>query len=443
MINDNDKSKKKKILEKYLRLMAVLVLKKYNPKVIGITGSLGKTTTKEAVYTVLSQNFKVRKNDKNYNNEIGLPLTIIGVEGGGSSVLGWLKVLLKWTVVILFPIEYPEILVLEMAADHPGDIQYLSDFVEPGIGIITNVSTSHLEFFKNVESIAKEKSYLVRRMNEKDLAILNSDNPYLAKIKNQLKCRTLTFGFLEEASVRATDIIYNYDNLAEGADIIRGISFKLSYKGTTIPMRLSNVLAEHNVYSALVATAVGLEMGLNLVEIGQAIENFSMPTGRMNLIKGIKNTVIIDDTYNASSPNSVIAALTVLGKINASRKIAVIGDMLELGITTEEAHREIAREFLKIKGGILMAVGERMKYAVEELEKHKTDLDRVYYFNNPMEAGLYLQEIMQKGDLILVKGSQGMRMEKIVEEVMAEPERAKELLCRQDEAWKNRPWKEV
>ncbi|HPN96572.1 MAG TPA: UDP-N-acetylmuramoyl-tripeptide--D-alanyl-D-alanine ligase [Candidatus Moranbacteria bacterium] len=439
----NYKSKKLLYLERILKLMAILVLKKYGPKIIGITGSVGKSSTKEAVFTVLATHYRTRKNEKNYNNEIGLPLTVIGSESGGKSFWGWTKVSLKWLGTILFPLEYPEVLVLEMAADRPGDMKYLVDFIKPQMGILTDISGSHMEFFKNLEGITREKGELVKNLGEKGTAILNIDNPQIKKIKNQTKAKNITFGFSEEADVRATDVHYNYLDTANPNDAeIRGISFKLNYKGTTIPMRLNNILAEHNIYAALAGVAVGLEMGLNLVEIGAALESFVLPYGRMNLIPGIKNSAIIDDTYN-SSPISAIAALKVLGEIKGKRKIAVLGDMLELGPDTEEGHREIARKFLEIKGDMLIAVGRRMKYAVDELTKHNTDEKRIIVFDDPMSAGRKLQEVMEEGDIILVKGSQGMRMEKVVEEVMSEPNRAAEYLCRQDKKWKNKPWREV
>ena len=437
---DNHKSKKRRWLETILRWMAVIVLKKYNPKIIGITGSVGKTSAKEAVFSVLVVKFRVRKNEKNYNNEIGLPLTIIGSESGGRSFGGWIKVFFKWLGVVLLPLEYPEILVLEMGADRPGDIKYLIDFIHPAVGIITDISLSHIEFFKNIQEIAKEKGILAKEIGERGLAVLNFDNPTVLKLSDQIKARISTFGFSEEADISAADpfFIYNDDERRE----IKGLSFKLNHRGTSIPVRLNNVLAKHQVLAALAASAVGIEFGLHLVEIAAALENFSPPPGRMNLIKGIKNSSIIDDTYNAS-PTSTIAALEVFGEICASRKIAVLGDMLELGEETENGHRAVARKFLKIKGDIFFAVGHRMKFAEQELIKNGFNEENIYVFSNPLEAGKKLKEIIQADDLILVKGSQGLRMEKVVEEVMDQPQKAQELLCRQNKEWKAIPFHEV
>jgi UDP-N-acetylmuramoyl-tripeptide--D-alanyl-D-alanine ligase len=444
----NNKSKKLIFLEKILKLMASLVLKKFRPKIIGVTGSVGKTSTKEAIFTVLASHFHVRRSEKNYNNEVGLPLTIIGVESGENSILAWIYIFLKWLGTIIFPINYPEILVLEMGADRPGDLAYLTSFIKPNISVITDVSVSHLEFFKTVENVAREKSTLVRSLGEKGIAILNIDNSHIKKIKSQLKTKVITFGFSEEADARASDVAFNYVN-GEDTPIldsrnkkIKGLSFKLNYKGTSIPVRLNNILSRHNVQAALAGIAVGIEMGINLVEIGAALENFCLPFGRMNLIRGIKNSFIIDDTYN-SSPVSAEAALDVLLEIESGRKIAVLGDMLELGADTEQGHRSVAKKFLHIRGDIFFAVGERMKFAAEELEKHNFNPENICIFEDPIAAGKKLQEIIREDDLILIKGSQGIRMEKIVEEVMANPQKAGELLCRQSRHWKEKPWGKV
>lgn len=427
---------------KILRFMASVILKKYKPRVIAVTGSVGKTSSKDAIFSVLSSHFCVRKSEKNYNNELGVPLTIIGTESGGKSLLKWGIIFLRWLGLIIFPIKYPEILILEMGADRPGDLKYLTDFVKPNIAVLTDVSSSHLEYFKNIEAILKEKATIIRALDEKGLAIINADNPYVAKLKNNLRqneiaAEIFSFGFSETADMRAMDVFLNCCD----KDTPGGLSFKLNYKGTTMPMRLNNILARHSIYAALAGVSVGVNLGINLVEIGAGLENFSLPAGRMNLIKGIKDTFIIDDTYN-SSLISASSALDVLCAIKQNRKIAVLGDMLELGANTESDHRMLAKKFLEIEGNILFAVGKRMKFAVEELKKYKFS-GMVYEFSNPMEAGKKLQEILRAGDVILIKGSQAIRMEKAVEEIMAEPQKAGELLCRQNGEWKNKEWREV
>jgi len=445
------KSKKKIILEKMLRFMASQIIKKYNPRIVAITGSVGKTSTKEAVFSVLSPHFRVRKNEKNYNNEIGLPLTVIGSETGGKSILKWMGVFLKWALTMFWPVEYPEILVLEMGADRKGDIGYLTGFMKPTISVLTEVSASHLEHFKTIGAVLKEKATILKVLEENDLAILNADNAQIAKLllkprQYGIKSNMLSYGFSENADVKAADVFYGYSDMDNEGDMasndMRGLSFKLTYKGTTLPVRLNNILAKHNIYAAMAGISVGLGFELNLVDIAASLENFSLPPGRMSLIAGMKQSYIIDDTYNASVV-STKAALDVLGEMGGRRKIAVLGDMLELGSETEAGHKEIADKFLEIKGDIFIGVGTRMLFAVEELEKRKFKKENLYRFASPMEAAEKLKGIIGDGDIVLVKGSQGLRMEKTVEEVMLEPYKAKDLLCRQNRAWKDEPWRAI
>ncbi|MFA5994000.1 MAG: Mur ligase family protein [Parcubacteria group bacterium] len=440
----SNKSRKIVLLERILRRMAVLVLKKYNPKIISVTGSVGKTSTKEAIYVVMASKFRVRKTEKNYNNEIGLPLTIIGVESGENSILRWGLVLLKWLWIMLAPIEYPEILVLEMGADKPGDIKYLTSFVASNAGVITDFSSSHIEFFKTIEGVAKEKSILVKKLSAGGLAVLNVDNPYVAKLEQQLKCNVVTFGFAPEAQMRATDFSFSYVGVRQD---LRGLSFKLNYKGTTLPVRLNNVLAKHQIYSALAAVAIGTGFGINLVEAGAALENFSLPGGRMNLVLGMNKSYIIDDTYNAS-PVSVAAALGALNEVAASskqmsRKLVVLGDMLELGNEETDRHREVGRKIMEIGVEFFVAVGDRMHLAGEEIIRHGFPKEKVFYCASPMEAGKKMKELIAEGDYILVKGSQGMRMEKVIEEIMQNPQEEMKVLCRQNKHWKEITWRKV
>lgn len=427
------KTKKIQYLEKILRWMAIVVIKKYRPSIVGITGSVGKTSTKEAVFTIISPKFKTRKNKKNYNNEIGIPLTIIGAESGKRSLWKWLKVFIKWFFVIIFPVKYPKILVLEMGVDRPGDMKYLTRFIPVDVGIITNISSSHLEFFKSVDRIAKEKGKLVESLAEKGTAILNADDKKALDMKNRTDAGIITFGF-GKADVGASLVNFNYLN-----NKLAGVSFKLNYQERTIPIRLRHILASHHIYAILAGISTGIAFKINLVDIAMSLKNFFPPAGRMNLIAGIKNSFIIDDTYNAS-PASAEAALDVLGKVRAAGKIAVMGDMLELGESTESGHRETARKIFQVNPKFVFTVGDRMKAEIKELELLGYPANRLFHFDDPVLAGRKLQEEIREGDLILIKGSQAMRMEKIVKEIMFNPQEARNILCRQSEDWLKKPF---
>jgi len=428
----------KAFVQNLLGWLAKCILKRHTPDIIAITGSVGKTSTKEAIYCVLQQKYNVRKTSGNYNNEFGLPLTIIGAVSGNRNIFKWASIIIKGLAYAFLPLSYPKILILEMGADRPGDIGYLTNFVQCRVGVVTEVAQSHIEFFGSLENIAKEKGELVKSLEDKGLAILNADNPLVLAMAENLKSAVVTFGFGETADLRATDIAFNYSENGK----IQGLSFKLNFRGTSIPVRLNNILAKHQIYSALIAAAVAEELEMNLVEISARLADFSPPPGRLNLIVGIKKTFIIDDTYNAS-PDSTRAALEVLQEIKAGRKIAVLGDMLELGAETEKSHRQIGRKLFDIKADLVFFLGNRMKFAAEELQKHNFNPENIFHFENHADLGRKLQAEMREGDLVLIKGSQSMRMEKIVEEVMFNPQVAEKLLCRQDLEWKRKEFKPV
>ncbi len=428
----------KKLLQSTLRFFAKAILAKYKPEVVAITGSVGKTTTKEAIYAVLSSKYSVRKNLKNYNNEIGIPLTIIGTDSGGKSPVAWLIVFIKAVLLILFKQKnYPEILVLEMGADRPGDIKYLTDFIPVKVGVITSVGPVHIKFFNSLENIAKEKGTLIRSLPRDGFAILNADDLRVNQMGEKAKAKILTFGLLPHAEIYASEIAVSHNINYKDVSTIQGISFKLKYQGNTIPVLLPKVLGEHLVYSALAAICVGIVYELNLHNIIDSLKNFEPPKGRMHIVKGIKNTLIIDDSYN-SSPLAVKKALYLLSQINLNqyhRKFAVLGDMLELGSLTEKAHQEIGRAIFDYKIDYLITVGEMSRDTVRAAIKSGFKKDCCFNFINSIEAGKFLQQRIKEGDLILVKGSQGMRMERVVKEIMAEPQKAKELLVRQEDSW--------
>lgn len=434
------KSRKILLLEKILKYFAEKTLRRFKPRVIGVTGSVGKTSTKEAIFTVLSSKFRVRKNEKNYNNEIGLPLTILGLESGGGSALAWLNVFFKACGIAYLGNrkKYPEILVLELGADRPGDIKYLVDFLKPEVGVVTTVGISHLEYFKDKKQIAKEKSYLVKALNKESLAVLNYDDSVVRSMAEIVKVKKMFYGFAEEADVRASDIFFGYEKATDffGGEIdkIRGISFKISFEGATIPVRLVKSIGRPQIYAVLAAAAVGIHVGMNLLEISEAVREFQPPVGRLNIIDGIKNSIIIEDSYNAA-PQSALAALELLGKIKARRKIAVLGNMLELGEDTESGHREVGRRVAEV-ANVLFAVGDKAKFIADEALKAGLDKKSVFCYDSSIEAKAPIQKELQEGDVILVKGSQGARMELISEEIMRRPEEAEKLLPRQTPEWK-------
>lgn len=431
----------RKFLQKTLRILAILVLKKYKPRIVAITGSVGKTSTKEAIFAVLRPYFKVRKNEKNYNNEIGVPLTIIGGVDAKRNLFLWFWNYLKAILLILLPFRYPRILVLEMGADKPGDIRYLVGFVKPEISVVTAVGEIpvHVEFFAGPESVAREKRGLVEALPVWGWAVLNYDDATVFDMRERTEAHILTYGFGEGAKILATNYEINPPVYrpgrpgANGDDDFGGINFKVRHDDSFVPIRLSGRFGKQNVYSALAAAAVGIALDLNLIEINEALDGWQASPGRMRTLKGVKKSWIIDDTYNASpmAMHAALDALRDLGQASeqmpARRRIAVLGDMLELGKFTIEAH-EATGQRAKECSDLLFTVGPRGKLIADEAVKIGMPRENVFSFDGAEEVGEVLEDKIREGDLILVKGSRSMRMEKIVRDVMAEPQKAKKLL---------------
>lgn len=427
-------------MQKILKIFAKLILAKYKPEVIGITGSVGKTSAKEAIYSVLAAKFKVRQNIKNYNNEIGLPLTIIGVESPLNSPLGWLKVVfLAAKLLFKHDDNYPKILILEMAADRPGDLDYLTDIAKCDISVITAIGDSHIENFKTQDNIKLEKATLIRKLDKDGWAVLNIDNDQVSDITKETKARVFTYAMDKEADLGGKEIRIKFPS-ADAIEGEFGMSFKLTSNGSFAPVFLPDIIGRSGVYAALAGAAVGIIKGLNLVEISQALRKHNSPSGRMKFLPGIKNTFIVDDTYNSSPASSILAinTLSSLAKRNHAYKYAVLGDMLELGSFSQSGHEAVGAAVAKNKIDKLIVAGERSRDIARGAQAAGMSVDNIFHFATPEEAGRFLQARLKTGDIILVKGSQGARMEKVVKEIMAQPQRAPELLVRQGKEWKNK-----
>jgi UDP-N-acetylmuramoyl-tripeptide--D-alanyl-D-alanine ligase len=434
---------KKTVIENLLASFAKKTLANHRPQIVGVTGSVGKSSAKEAIGAVLGTRFQVRTSPKNFNTEIGLPLTVLDLPTGGKSAVRWLGILWKgWMTSMTKDKTYPAMLVLEYGMQNRGDIAKLCDIAPPDIAVVTTVGESHMEFMGSVEAIEKEKRVLVERLSKAGIAVLNRDDERVWAMRAKTHAEVVSYGYHEEADVRALA-----DSLAYVCSPDRecGMRVKISTgagtdAGATVPVFIPNVLGRHAVYAALAAAAVGLHKGMNLVEISDALSLYVAPAGRMRYVPGIKHTVIIDDTYNAA-PKSVLAALETLRNLpvgEGGKRIAVLGDMLELGTATEDGHGAVGRKAAEC-ADVIVFVGERMTFAEQAAHEAGADESRVFHFAVAAEAGRFIQERMKTGDVVLVKGSQGMRMERVVREIMAEPLDAEKLLVRQDAKWVEMP----
>lgn len=421
----------KKILFYILQIESRLVLWKYKPKIIAITGSVGKTSTKDAVYAVFAKVSHVRKSEKSYNSEIGLPLTILGCPNGWNNIFVWLQNILKGLWLIITPHKYPKILVLEVGVGKPGDMKRTASWLSTDVVIITAIgeTPAHIEFFESRKHLIEEKSSLIKTLKKDGLLVLNADDEAVLSMKNKTKSRVVTFGFNSEADIRGSAL----NILNDEAGVPGGIIFRLEDGDSSLPVTIEGVFGKNHVYASLAALATIFGLKLNMINAIEALKNYDVPPGRMRLLSGINKSLIIDDTYN-SSPFACMSALNTLHEIKSSRKVAVLGDMLELGKHTVSAHKDIGK-VAKENVDVLVIVGPR-SVAIREgaLDNGMTE-DKIFGFNNSREAGEFMKSFVQSGDLVLIKGSQGMRMERVVESILADQKNKSKLLVRQDKEW--------
>ena len=422
----------KKIISVMLQFEAKIILNKYKPKIIAVTGNVGKTSTKDAIFSVMSPFFYIRKSEKSFNSDIGIPLTILGCQNAWSNPFLWFKNILKGIDLILFKDQYPEWLVLEVGADRPGDIKQITKWLKPDIVVITAFAKVpvHIEFFNSREEVVREKKYLVDALKHDGTIIVNGDDMDALKMRDQIKNDSIIYGMDDMSDIVASNSTIHYSD----SGVIDGMSFKAGYKENSVPIVIKGSLGVQNIYSALSAISVGLSQKINLVKIGEALLKHETPKGRMRIIPGIKNTIIIDDTYN-SSPKALSSALDTLKNIKVKgKKIVVLGDMMELGKHSVDEHYEAGKK-VSLCCDVLITVGMRsIKIAEGALDGGLSEKN-IFQYEDSVSAGKFVQEIISEGDIVLFKASQSVRMEKAVEEIMAEPEKAKELLVRQDDEW--------
>lgn len=362
-----------------LQDIAKYMRQKYSKvKVIAITGSTGKTTTKNFVTSVLSQKYKVLSNIGNYNNQIGLPLTLVDLD------------------------ETHDIAVLEMGMNSFGEIRNLSDIARPDVAIITNIGTAHIGNLGSRENILKAKLEITEFFGEDNIAYFNGDDDLLNKVNGNY--RILYFGFNEKNDIQAFNIKSNKQD---------GMEFDIRYKGD-IKHFMTRIPGKHNILNALPAIAAGYNFGMKYEDIFDGLAGTVNEKMRLKLIS-VNGISIIDDTYNAN-PDSVKAAIDYLIDIsNNRRKVVILGDMLELGEYTVKSHEEIG-EYCHLSGiDLLIAYGDYSKHIVDSAVSSGMRPGDVFYYQNKQELLRSLKTIVKPGDVILVKGSRGMKMDEIVD----------------------------
>lgn len=417
-----------------LRKEAKLVLKKYKPKVVLVTGSIGKTSTKDAIFAVLSKFAHVRKSEKSYNSDFGIPLSILGLESGWRNPILWLVNLFKGLKLVLSKKNnYPEWLVLEVGARKPNDILSAAGWVKADCVVMTAIGSTppHIEFYNSLQDLVNEKASLIKDLRKNGTFIVNADDPLAYDMHTRTECEVLSYGESEGASVQSSNLAIHYN---KNSGVPDGVSFKVKIGNASIPVRMRWVFGKNHMYAAIAAIAVAHSQKFDLITASKALEAYEVPNGRMRLINGTSGSFIIDDSYNAS-PQATESAIETLGQMKVGgRKIAVLGDMLELGKFTEDAHRH-AGEKVAHSADMLLTVGIRAKYISASAVEHGMKKSAIRHCTNAFEAGEYLKDKLEKGDIVLVKGSQNMRMERVVKKIMAHPELANRLLVRQENEW--------
>ena len=435
------KNKLKTVVVALLTAEARLALRLRQPKIVAVTGNVGKTSTKDAIFAVLDRSLSVRKSEKSFNSEIGLPLAILGLDNAWSSLGGWVKNLWDGLLIALGVghegRNFPEWLVLEVGADHPGDIERVSAWLHPDIVVLTRMSDVpvHVEFFAGPEAVLAEKMFLAKALKPGGTLVVNADDKLFMNAVRDLDVAKVLYGEGKGASSRILESEVVYDGsalfLPRGQYALIG-----SDKSAADHVEGLGVLGKHLMYPLAAAHAVAGILGVR-GDFSNAFLDLETPRGRMRVLEGKSQSVVIDDSYNAS-PIAVTEALKTLGALaTRGRKIAVLGDMKELGELSDKAHKDV--------GGVagqtvhtLVTVGERGSMYATGARYAGLAADRILSFDDSVAAGEYLSSIVRAGDVVLVKGSQSMRMERVSKALLADQSKAIDVLVRQESEWERR-----
>ena len=422
------------IILKIITIEAKAVLKRHKPKIILVSGSVGKTSTKDAIYTALKGSTFVRKSEKSYNSDIGVPLTVLGVPNGWSNIFIWSKNILSGLLLLISNTPYPKWLVVEVGADRPGDISKSLSWIKPNVVVLTRFPEIpvHVEFYNSPEDVVKEEMFPVTLLGNGGVAVLNYDYQNTKDLNVNEGVKTITYGLSKEADVYASRYRVN-----TRSNIIHSISFEIVHADEKVHVTVEGVIGEQHVYSVLAGVSGALASGVSLGTAVEAFKDHVSPPGRMSLIKGINNTAVIDDTYN-SSPIAVREALKTIKSAPVSgRRIAILGDMLELGNYSQVEHEKVG-ELALGNVDVLITLGVRAKGIADKALDLGIQKENILSFDRSKDISKFLINFIKEGDTILIKGSQSMRMEKITESIMLEPDKAKDLLPRQNIEWLTR-----
>lgn len=424
-----------------LRALAQATLKTYKPKIIAVTGNIGKTSTKDAIFAAIATTYSARKSYKSFNSEIGVPLTILGEDNQWSNPFGWLALFTRSALRLIVREEYPTWLVLEVGADAPGDIENITKWLKPDIAVLTQFGEVpvHIENYKNDRTlVVREKAFLPKALKKDGVFVYCGDDADASQIAEGIARTKVNFGFKKDNTVSIHNDIFLYNTKEAEKTDLTGMQYELhTQDGKVVHIERKGYLGRVYAVAGAAACAVAQVLDVDLNLLDKALSEYTPESGRMRILDGVKGSILLDDTYNAA-PKAMKHALDTLQTVDArGKKVAILGDMLELGKHTEKVHKDIGKEASQA-AHTLITVGMRARFIAEGALNEGMSENNIFQFEDSRSAGKFAESLIGEGDVVLVKGSQGIRMEKAVEELLRYPEMKEELLVRQSEEWRGR-----
>lgn len=412
----------KSLVRALIQWLAMRTVAKYHPRIIGVAGSVGKTSTKEAIAAALqSIPGGIRKTAGSFNAEIGVPVTILVGGAAPKHTLEWVVVLARAIWQVCFRnVSYPKTLVIEMGADKPGDLRDLIRVAQPEIGVLTSTAPEHLEFFGDIRAVVAEESLILHLLPASGTGIINVDDERNRELLETFKMPMISYGWNESALIRAQAMSTIYDERR----LPSGMMVKIAVNGSVIPLALTGSIGKHQVLPILAAMATAQATGLPLLEAVANIGAYEAPPGRMRLLPGINDTVLLDDSYNAS-PEAMIAALDTLMDLHVpGRKIAILGQMSELGSASQDWHKKIGLMLRPKSVSHIITVGDQAKIIGQEATTIGFPPQRHQNVPDAEAAAMFVRDLVAPGDIVLLKGSRyANRLERAVRLLLADPQR--------------------
>ncbi len=421
----------KKFVVAALTFEAQVLLKRTRPKIVAITGSVGKTSTKDAVYAVLKEHVHARKSEKSFNSDIGVALTVLGLSNGWNNPFLWVKNIFDGALHALFQSNYPKVLILEMGVDRKGDMKRLTQWIKPDVVVVTRLPDVpvHVEYFNSPAEVVEEKMQLVYALKSDGVFIYNNDDQKIVEHLPEVRQQSFGFSRYSPSHFTAQNDMVIYDGAVPA-----GVAFTIEHIHQKQQVQVLGSLGVQHAYTFAAALAVGTVFGVTIADAVAALKKHVPPSGRMRIIPGVNGSLIIDDTYN-SSPVACEHALQTLSElVCAGRKIAVLGDMLELGQFSVREHERIG-EFLAAKVDMLVTIGVRARKIAEGALEHGLSEKCIFQYEDVQQAISEVKRMVGEGDFLLVKASQGIRAEKLVKALMKDQKKARQFLVRQDNFW--------